>query len=63
MYQQCVLVCGKTHLVCLLPLGKVKAGNLVTLKDDVDPERRWIVFSVGLPVSEAFVHRTWNNNI
>lgn len=61
-YQQCRLKSGTTRLICLLPEGSVNV-DAVTLKDDVDPERRWEVRLVGRPISQEFVHRTWDNNI
>lgn len=62
MWQQCELQFGTTHLICFLEAGKVKLGNVITLKDDIDPNRPWIVLMLGTPVTQAFIHRVWTNS-
>jgi hypothetical protein len=42
---------------------RVRVGDQVTLKDSVDPGRRWDVLRVGAVRSSNEIKRGWNNNI
>lgn len=42
--------------------AKVKVGNLITLKDTDEPQRKWKVLSVGREHDRSDIKRGWNNN-
>ena len=61
MRQQVALQSGNSRITVVLKWKKkLSQGDVVTLSDSEEPERRWVVLRA---YKIPFVNRGWNNNI
>lgn len=61
--RQYTLRSDKIVIVCWLEDGRVKVGDVITLKDIKDEEMEWTVQASYSAVDEKHLNRGWDNNI